>query len=109
MRTSLLQINFFSPSTWLRVKRALFRVRVTGESMWPELVSGKRYWASGFVRPQVGKYAVFQSPSGEGVFVKKVSRVTNDGYEVTSLVPWGSGSKDFGVVSQRNIIGVLLR
>ncbi|MEY4731489.1 MAG: hypothetical protein RL681_435 [Candidatus Parcubacteria bacterium] len=76
--------------------------------MWPELVSGKRYWASSLLRPRAGSRVVFRNPQGEGVFVKKVSRVCDDGYEVSSLVPWGSGSQDFGTVSQRNIIGTLI-
>ena len=82
-------------------------MRVSGESMWPELVNGRRYWASSLLRPRAGSHVVFQNPWGEGMFVKKVSRVVGDGYEVTSLVPWGSGSKDFGLVSKGNIIGVL--
>ena len=76
--------------------------------MWPEIVSGKRYWARSLLRPRAGSHVVFRTPRGEEIFVKKVSRVVGDGYEVTSLVSWGSGSGDFGVVPQHNIIGTLI-
>jgi hypothetical protein len=46
--------------------------------------------------------------SSRKTFVKKVSRVVGDGYEVASLVPWGSGSRDFGVVRREDVLGTLL-
>lgn len=97
-RTKTLPTNFF--------RRALFRVRVTGESMWPEFVAGKTYWATGFLRPREGDAIVFRNPrDSKQMFVKRVRAVAADGYEVESTVPWGSGSGELGIVPREAVLG----
>lgn len=98
IKTSL--INFF--------KRALFVVRVDGESGWPALISGRRYVASGFVAPRVGDFAVFRSPSNhEKFFVKRVGRISAEGFFMRGMVSWASSSDDFGIVPWELIVGKL--
>ena len=84
----------------------LFLVRVDGESLWPMLVPGKRYFASGLLLPRVGDFAVFRNPRDPArVFVKRVAGVKKDFYRMESVVSWGASSDDFGVVSKHFIWG----
>jgi phage repressor protein C with HTH and peptisase S24 domain len=103
MRISSLRTSFFD-----RASRAVFRVRVSGESMWPELVSGRVYFATSFGRIQRGDRVVFRDPRGDSIYVKEVVAETAEGYRVTSLVPWGSSSSDFGVVAKERVLGKIL-
>lgn len=93
-------INFFS--------RLFFLVRVDGESMYPYLISGEKYFASNLFRLRHGDFAVFCNPKETGrIFVKKVAEVFPDGYIMESAVPGGASSRDFGPVPARLIIGKL--
>ena len=76
--------------------------------MWPELVNGKRYWATALGRPRVGDHAVFKEPRDEGAYVKKVVAEEEGGFRVASLVPWGSSRDNFVLAPRENIIGKLL-
>lgn len=88
---------------------ALFIVRVKGESLWPALVPGRRYLASGLIRPRAGSYAVFRDPrDSDRVLVKRVKACEDGAYIMTSAVSWGASSADFGPVSRDHIIGTLL-
>jgi phage repressor protein C with HTH and peptisase S24 domain len=90
------------------MQKILFRVRIEGESMWPELVNGKRYFATPLVAPRVGNCVVFRDPQNSGVFVKKIVGHEAGGYRLASLVLWGSSSDDFGLVPREDIIGTVL-
>ena len=99
-RIKSLQTNYF--------KRALFFVRVEGESMWPVLVSGKRYIASNVFGPRPGDIAVFRRPKETSrIFVKRVVGASGDCFMMESAVSWGSSSADFGPVRQELILGKL--
>ena len=97
-RINFSQTNFF--------RRVLFMVRVEGESLWPHLVSGRRYIASALFRPWTGDFAVFCNPCDPSrIFVKKVQEIHSDGYIMASTVSWGSSSNDFGIVPRELILG----
>lgn len=84
----------------------VFLVRVEGESLWPALIPGRRYLASGFGVLRTGDLAVFRNPKNEReVFVKRVARESEDGYIMESAVSWGLSSRDFGPVGRRLILG----
>lgn len=84
----------------------VFWVRVEGESMWPELVPGKRYLASGLGVVRVGDCAVFRNPKDASrIFVKKVAEVCGAAYRMESLVSWGSSGRDFGLVPREYVLG----
>ena len=90
--------------------RSLFLVRVEGESLWPYLIPGRRYLASGILAPCVGDLAVFRNPINPAdVFVKRVAALRADGYIMESAVSWGSSSRDFGPVPRRLILGKIWR
>ncbi len=83
----------------------IFKVQVSGESLWPELVPGRIYWATGLLAPKAGDYAVFRSPDEPGKFVvKKVKSVQDGLYELVGTVPWSSSYK----VPKSQILGRLL-
>lgn len=84
-------------------------MRVEGESLWPYLVSGRRYPASGLLRPHVGDYAVFRNPRDpERVFVKRVAAICEGGCRMESAVSWGLSTADFGLVTEECIMGKIL-
>lgn len=85
----------------------LFRVNISGESMWPYLVSGKSYWATSPSRIKVGDFIIFSSYVLEGrkYFVKQVKKITPEGYVVSGKVSWGS---TFGIISKNAIRGKIL-
>ncbi len=83
----------------------LFWVTVRGESMWPELSSGKRYLASGWVHPQKGDTVVCRRPEMHGTpIVKRVVRREGSRLYLESAVSWG-GSYSVGT---EDVIGTLL-
>ena len=91
------------------IRKILFRVRVNGESCWPVLVPGKSYWASGLIQVRVGDFIVFKNPTDrEQILVKRVREMRGGKYEVGSMVSWGSSSKDFGLVSKKDILGKIM-
>ena len=78
--------------------------------MWPALVPGKRYLATNLLRPKAGDMIVFRNQnSPKGVFVKRVKAVHSEGYEVESLVSWGSSGEDIGMIDYQHILGKLFR
>ena len=85
----------------------LFLVRVEGESGWPYLVPGKRYFASNLLVPRAGDWAVFRNPyeSGGRILIKRVGAVLDGEYIMESMVSWGSSSRDFGLVERRFVLG----
>ena len=88
----------------------LFRVQVEGESCWPELITGKSYWASCLPKPQTGDFVVFRNPLNYGqIFVKKVVATEGGKYCVAGTVSWGASSADFGWVDEKLILGRILR
>ncbi|GEM_PF-1979359 len=87
----------------------IFLVRVEGESAWPLLMPGGRYFASGLHRPRIGDFAVFQNPRDRSrVFVKRVAGIEHGLYRMESAVSWGSSSDDFGVVPRELIVGKII-
>ncbi len=91
-------------------RRTLFRVRVRGESCWPVLAPGRAYWASALMPARTGDFIVFVNPKDRGqIFVKKIFGARQDGYEVGSLISWGSSSRDFGLIPARDVLGKVIR
>jgi len=91
-------------------RNAFFLVRVEGESMWPRLVPGRRYFASNLFPPCVGDIAVFRNPKDTNqIFVKKVAGREGDRYIMEGEVSWGSSSCDFGPVSKGLILGKIIK
>lgn len=81
----------------------LFWVRVRGESMWPELVPGRRYLAASFLRPRKGDVVVAKLDTGR-IIVKLLVEKKGDEYILGSLVSWGSEH----IARHRDILGVLV-
>lgn len=76
--------------------------------MWPELIPGRRYLASGLFVPRAGDWAVFRNPKETGgIFVKRVAEPCKGAYIMESAVSWGSSSREFGPVPHQLIIGKL--
>lgn len=113
MRIKSLLKNYFRklwrrnlPSNYGGFASIVFTVRVEGESMWPALVPGRRYFASSIGVLRAGDFAVFRNPNEMGrIFVKKVTEVCGAAYRMESAVPWGSSSNDFGLVPQKHVLG----
>ncbi len=81
-----------------------FQVVVTGESLWPDLVPGKRYVARRDVEPQLGDIVVatnLNDPSQ--AIVKRVSAINDGLYTLSGTVSW---SATF-TVARPQIIGVV--
>ncbi len=84
-------------------------VKVEGESAFPELISGRYYFASILKKPKIGRYVVFKNPmNGEQIFVKKIIREEHDGFYVAGTVSWATSSQTLGLISTPFILGVLL-
>lgn len=90
-----------------KLKRALFTVKVYGESCWPELVPGRKYIATSLIKPKIGDYVVFMTKHGE-IFVKKVKEIKHDSYFVEGMVSWSESSKNLGLINKENVIGKLM-
>lgn len=74
-----------NPQFWL------FRVKVTGESLWPVLVPGQYYWASSLVCPRPGRIVVFHDPADtERFLVKKITRQEGQSFILEGTVSWSS-------------------
>ena len=83
----------------------LFRVRISGESLWPDLVPGRTYWATSLGAPKTGDYAVFKGPAGAPEFVvKKVEGIENGVYDLRGTVSRSASYK----VPKSHILGRLL-
>ena len=94
------------------LSKLLFSIRVEGESGWPRLVAGKRYFATALGRPKRGDMVVFPDPQSQSVmprlFVKEVKEQYGSYYKVGSATGWGSSSDDFGLIHEQNIWGRIL-
>ena len=67
--------------------RWLFRVKVSGESMVPDLMPGRLYWASGLLTPRAGDVVVFRNPAAPlELYVKKVNAISDGVYSVGGTV-----------------------
>lgn len=84
--------------------RWLFHVRVSGESMWPEFIPGKVYWASSLIRPKVGRVIIFRPDNSSGYILKRIAKINGDVIYASGIVTW---SKSY-TINQRQVIGVLL-
>lgn len=86
----------------------LFRVRVSGESCWPDLVPGKTYFASRLRTPHIGDYVVFPDPTFGGstssCWVKKIKYVDGNIFHVGGTVSWASSC----AVPRSLILGTVL-
>ena len=101
-RTKMLPTNYF--------KNFLFWVDVTGDSMSPVLRSGHSYLASAWRSPRVGRIVVFVHPdSPHQRMVKRVVKITDQGYEVAGENAQSVSSDYIGVVAKYDIIGTLFR
>lgn len=89
--------------------RFLFRVKVSGESCWPDLVPGKSYPASRLRAPGVGDYVVFPDPiheaSTSGWWVKKIKRIDGNILHVGGTVSWSSSC----TVPRIRVLGTILK
>ncbi|MBI4086259.1 MAG: S26 family signal peptidase [Candidatus Liptonbacteria bacterium] len=87
----------------------LFLVKVEGESLWPELIPGKRYLATSLFKPNAGDYVIFKNPKNrKEIFVKKVKKIIADSYEVSGIVPWANSSREFGLIPKTLVLGKLI-
>jgi len=90
-----------------------FEIIVTGESMWPVLVPGKRYMARRDVEPCVGDIVVARNPKHPSeTIVKHISRIAivsiydlpTTTYELIGTVSWSSTF----IVDRASILGVVI-
>jgi signal peptidase I len=82
---------------------SIFLVNVQGESMWPNLVAGRRYLATSLLEPKRGDVIVFREESE--VMVKRVIEAKEGNYVAGGTVPWSSTH----IVPHSAVIGTLLR
>ncbi len=83
----------------------LFRIKVTGESLWPELVPGKTYWASRFKQPKPGRLVVCLNPDTPANFlIKKVQSIIGRQVYLTGTVSWSTNYH----VDEDAILGTVL-
>lgn len=93
-----------------KIRRLIFLVDVTGDSMSPVLENGKSYLASSLLKPQVGKIIIFKNPLNlNQVMIKKIISETSEGYEVVGLITGSTSSKEIGYIKKENIIGTLFK
>jgi len=92
------------------IKTLIFLVKVEGESAWPDLIPGKRYFATKLLSPKPGDFIVFKNPNNkEEIFVKKILNLDKSSYFVSGNLPWSSSSSDFGRVSRKLVLGKVIR
>lgn len=82
----------------------LFRVKITGESMWPVLVPGRSYWATSLLAPKVGRLAVFRMPHSSQFAVKRIVELKNGRLELAGTVSWSSSFE----IDADQFVGILL-
>ncbi|MBI2122502.1 MAG: S26 family signal peptidase [Candidatus Sungbacteria bacterium] len=91
------------------IRRAIFSVKIEGESMWPVLIPGRQYLATNMLPIRRGDWAVFKNPQNtQEIFVKRVIEISNSEYHMESLVSWGSSSRNFGPVEKEFVLGKIL-
>lgn len=106
----ILDFSLDNSNAPIRISRApIFFVKVSGESLWPELVPGKCYLATSVLKPRAGDYLVFKNPKNlREIFVKKIKNVLDDSYEVGGTIPWSSSSEEFGLVPDELVLGKII-
>lgn len=68
-----------------------FKVKVSGESLCPDLIPGRTYFATSLLKSKVGDYVVFENPGGGDKFlVKKVQEIEGSSFKVGGTVSWSS-------------------
>ncbi len=83
----------------------LFRVKVEGESLWPELIPGRIYWASALLKPRVGDYVVFRNPRNQDRnVVKRVEKIDGDALKVGGTIERSANYE----ITSKNVIGKLI-
>lgn len=98
-------MNNRSPLTVHRSPTSTFEVLVSGESMWPVLVPGKRYAARRDGELHVNDVVVAIHPSDPAqTIVKRVSAISNGVYTLSGTVSWSSTFE----VTRQQILGVLV-
>ena len=94
-----------SPINFTKLRYILFKVWVTGESLWPRIVPGKSYIASNLKKPRVGDCVVFRNPrNSDDFFIKRVKEIARNIYTVGGTVSWS----DSYIITREEIIGTLL-
>ena len=84
-------------------------MRIDGESCFPDLIPGKKYLAQKTKTPQVGEFVVFLNPlNAQQILVKKVVRIENGLYYVKGNTSWATSSQNFGPVSSKDILGIII-
>lgn len=68
--------------------KGFFLVQVRGESMWPDLVPGKRYIATSFLRPKEGDIVVARDPSSGRMVVKYLTKKEGNKVFLSGTVSW---------------------
>jgi len=91
------------------MKFPFFLVTISGESMWPELISGKTYCAYAYKKPRIHDAIVFIHPHKKISMVKKITEITSSGYKVLSTVSWGNSSTTLGVIPHSAVRGVVIK
>jgi len=82
-----------------------FEITVTGESMWPVLVPGKRYKADRDLEPRVGDIVVAQHPTDPSTtIVKRVATIIGGRYSLVGTVSWSANI----TVERSQILGVVI-
>lgn len=88
----------------MNAKYWFFRVRISGESCWPDLVPGRTYWATNLRQPSAGNFVVLHHPAEGGLhIVKKVLSVTAHSLELGGTVSWSARFS----VPKRDVLGTL--
>ncbi len=91
------------------IKRAIFLVKVEGESAWPELVPEKLYFATNLIKPKKGELVVFKNPKDKKeILVKKIKLIKKNLYFIEGTLPWSESSKSFGLVNKDLILGKII-
>lgn len=85
-----------------RLRYLIFRVTVTGESMWPTLTPGNRYWASSLLPYRVGSIVVAKTK--HRLVVKRIGEIGEKSVSLVSDAVNGSSYE----VPTRAILGSLL-
>jgi len=92
------------------IKKFLFRVKIEGESAWPQLISGKIYLATGIAKIKAGDFIVFINPQNKKqVMVKKVTKAYRESYFVEGNVSWATSSQELGLIPKSLVLGKVIR
>lgn len=89
------------------LRNLLFKVKIFGESCWPELVPGKIYLATSLKKPRIGNYVVFKNPKPEEpeYIIKKVKAAEGDKLTLGGVVSWSSAY----IILRSAVIGTIFK